>query len=72
MTLTKKPFEYIMGKNEKMLVTTTFPTLSKTEILILAKFDLSSANALKLDQLKKLSFGKELIHMQLELSLNVT
>ena len=37
-----------------------FSTLSKTEIIILATFYLSSVNALNLVKSKKLSFGKEL------------
>ena len=36
-----------------------FSTLSKTEILILATLNLSSANALNLDQFKILLFGKD-------------
>ena len=35
-------------------------TLSKTEIIILATFNLSSANAFDLDQSRNLLFGKEL------------
>ena len=38
-----------------------FSTLSKTEIIISATRNLSSANAFNLDQAKNLSFGKELI-----------
>ena len=37
-----------------------FPTLSKSEIIILATFNLSSANAFNLDQSRSLLFGKEL------------
>ena len=36
-----------------------FSTLSKTKIIILAMFDLSSANPFKLDQAGILSFGIE-------------
>ena len=39
-----------------------FYSLSKTEIIILAKFYLSSANTLNLDESKNLSFGKGLIN----------
>ena len=39
---------------------TIFSTLLKTEIIILAMFDLSSTSALNLDDPKILSFGKEL------------
>ena len=37
-----------------------FSTLSDTDILISAAFNVSSANALNLDQSKNFSFGKEL------------
>ena len=41
-------------------------TLEKTEILILATLNLSSVNALNLEQSKILSFGKELrLHVPL-------
>ena len=39
-----------------------FSTLSKTEIIIVATFNMSSANALNLAQSKTLSFGKDLTH----------
>ena len=37
-----------------------FSTQSKTEIMIVATFKLSSANALTMAQSKKMSYGKEL------------
>ena len=55
-----------MWENEKMLITaflsflTLFSTPSKSEIVILAIFILSSASVLNLEQGKILSFGKEL------------
>ena len=55
-----------MGKGENadnqyfLLFPTMFSTLSKTDIIILATFYLSSANPLNLIQSKNLSFGKEL------------
>ena len=61
----KKAFENIVEK-EKLLVNSNFSFSSnvfypmKTEMIILAKFNLSSANALNLVQLKNLSFGRVL------------
>ena len=40
-----------------------FSTPSKTEIMILATFNLLSADALNLAQSKKMTFGKELINL---------
>ena len=51
-----------------MLITpfpTMFSALSEREIIISATFILSSANAFKLDQPKNLSFGKELIVVEM-------
>ena len=47
-----------------------FSTLSKTEIIILAAFYLSSAKALDLDQSRILSFGKELNAKKIMMSEN--
>ena len=43
----------------KIFLTTIFSTLSKTEIIILATFNLSSANVFSLDKSKILLFRKE-------------
>ena len=45
-----------------------FSTLSRREIIILATFDLSSANALNLVSSKTLSFGKELKRKYLQMT----
>ena len=61
-----KPFENIVGKGENagnqhfLLFSQYFLLLSKSEIIILTTFDLSSAKAFNLDQAEILSFGKEL------------
>ena len=53
-------FENIVGKGENarkqhfLLFPTMFSTVSKTEIIIVATLNLSSANAFKLDQSKNL------------------
>ena len=63
-------FENTEGKEENAWLPafspflTVFSTLSNTEILILAAFNLSSANALNLLQSRKLSFDKGLTHYQ--------
>ena len=55
-----KAFENIVGKGENagnqhfLLFPTMFSTVSKTEIIIVATLNLSSANAFKLDQSKNL------------------
>ena len=49
------------GKPEFSPFPIMFPALSMTELIILATFDLSSANTFNLDQTKILSFGQELI-----------
>ena len=66
--LRKMTFENIVGKGENtgnlpafFPFPTMFSTLSGTEIIISAAFNLPSANALNLVQSKKLSFGKELM-----------
>ena len=67
MTLRKKPFENIMEHKRKCWQPAfspfpkMFSTRSKTEIMILAKLNLSSENALNLVQSEKLLFGKELV-----------
>ena len=56
-----------MGKGENALnqhFPAIFSTLSKTQIIILATYNLSSANALNLVLSKKLSFGKELSNIK--------
>ena len=63
-TMRKKPFEKIVGKEENASNHHFFPfptmlsALPKTEIKILATFNLS-ANALNLVMSKTLSFGKK-------------
>ena len=65
-TLSKKPFENIVGNRENAgnrhfsLFPIMFSILSKTKIIILSIFTLSSAKALNLDQSRISSFGKEL------------
>ena len=65
-SLRKKPFENIVGKGENagnqhfLLFPQGFLALLKTEIIILATFNLLSANAFNLDQYRILSFGKDL------------
>ena len=64
-TLRKKPLENIVRKGENAAFSpfpTMFSTLSRTKIMIVATFNLSSANAFNLDQSRILSFGKELNH----------
>ena len=41
-----------------------FSTQEKTEIIILATFNLSSANVFNSDKIKSSSFGKELMHVR--------
>ena len=57
------PLENIVGKNKMLAAFSSFPTmfstLLTTEIIILERFNVSSANALNLTQTKNLSFGKE-------------
>ena len=60
-TLTKRPFENIMGKGENggkcwLAPFSPFPIIFSTHP---KTFNLSSANAFNLDQSKNLSFGKE-------------
>ena len=57
-TLRKLPFENIVGKGENAV------NLPKANFSFLVTFILLSANALNLDQPKKLSFGKELTEAQ--------
>ena len=61
----EKSFKNTAGKgensgNKQFLLFPAFSTLSRREIIILTKSILSSANASNLDQVKILSFGKEL------------
>ena len=70
----RKLFENIVGKGENagnphFLHATMFSILPNTEIIILAAFDMSSANAFNLDQTKILLFSKE-IKSLLEKGLN--
>ena len=64
----EKHFGKYCGKRRKCLLPafspfpTMFSTLSKTEIIILATFNLLSANAFNLDHFRIFSFGKELTH----------
>ena len=61
MTSMKEPFENIMGKGKNAgPFPIMFSTLPKTKFNFSGTYILSSANALKLDQIKILSFGKEL------------
>ena len=70
MTLEKRALENNEGKGENaanqhfLLFPPVFPTMSKREIIILATFNLSSANAFNLVMSKNLLFGKELTHFQ--------
>ena len=69
--LKEKDLENTMGTEENagpsiFSFPTVFSTLSKREILILATFDLSSANAFKLVKSKILSNGKGLINNKLK------
>ena len=63
-----KSLKNIAGKGENgskqhfLFFSTMFCTISKTEIAIVATFELSSANALNLIFSKNLSFCKELLH----------
>ena len=64
MLFQKEPFENIVGKgenagNQHFLLSTMFSILSTTNFAIWITFNLSSANAFKLDWSKNLSFGKE-------------
>ena len=65
MTLRKKPFENIVGK-EEMLETSIFSLFhnvfdpSQAKLQFLFTFIVSSANAFNVDQSKILLFGKEL------------
>ena len=59
-TLKKKALENIVGKEENDGFPTVFSTLPQREIVSLAMFDLSSANALNLVMSKNLLFGREL------------
>ena len=66
LTLKKKPFENIMGKDENagnqhfLLFPLCFSALPKTNFNFSVTFLLSSTNAFKFDQSKNTSFGKEL------------
>ena len=65
-TLLKKPFENIVEIGENAgnpafsPIPTMFSTLSKTEIIILALFNLLSANVFNLVKSEKFLYGKEL------------
>ena len=59
MTLKKKAFENIVGK-EKILVTIVFNPSQKENLVFKFIFNLLSANAFSLDQPRNLLFGKEL------------
>ena len=70
MTPKKKALENTVGKGENagnqhfLLFPTVFSTLSKREIIILANYNLSSANAFNLVKSKTLSFGNGIILSQ--------
>ena len=65
-TLRKKPFENIVGKGEMLLTSifsishNVFSTLPEANFSCSVTLNMSSANALNLDQSKNLSFGKEI------------
>ena len=67
LTLSKKPFENIVGKGENdgnqhfLLFPTMFSSQSVTQIIIWITFEMLSANAFKLDWYQIFLFGKELI-----------
>ena len=57
MALIKKAFENFVGKGENSGNHTTFSTLQKTEIIIVATLNMWYANAFSLEESKNLLFG---------------
>ena len=75
--LKKKALESTVGKEDDagkqhfLLFPQCFPTLSQSEIVILAMFNLSSANAFNLVMSKNLFFGKGLKSCRFKISIKI-